>query len=69
MQPISAYRIITPASPVPGETRAALFLQNAIRIVTGAMLPICPDTEAPVPCELSVGRTSRIELDGLTAVR
>ena len=65
MQPITSYRIVTPAAPVPGETRAALFLQNAIRIVTGAMLPICPDTESPIPCELAVGRTNRIALDGL----
>ena len=65
MQPITSYRIVTPAAPVPGETRAALFLQNAIRIVTGAMLPICPDTEPPIPCELAVGRTNRTALDGL----
>lgn len=65
MQPIAFYRIITPAAPVPGETRAALFLQNAIRIVTGAMLPICADSEAPVSCELAVGRTNRSALDGL----
>ena len=66
MQPLSSYRIITPRAPVPGETRAALFLQNAIRIVTGAMLPICPDTDAPQPRELCVGRTDRLTPDGLT---
>ena len=66
MQPLSSYRIITPQKPVPGETRAALFLQNAIRIVTGAMLPICPDTDAPVPRELCVGRTARLATDALT---
>ena len=65
MQPITAYRIIIPSTPIPGETRAALFLQNAIRIVTGAMLPICPDTEPPQPCELAVGRTNRLDFDGL----
>ncbi len=65
MQPLSSYRIITPAAPVRGETRAAVFLQNAIRIVTGAMLPICPDTAEPVPCELCVGRTNRLAADGL----
>lgn len=65
MKPLSQYRIITPAAPVPGETRAALFLQNHIRIVTGAMLPILPDTAAPVPCELCVGRTARAAADGL----
>ena len=66
MLPLVSYRIITPSAPVPGETRAALFLQNAIRIVTGAMLPICPDTEAAAERELCVGRTSRLALDGLT---
>ena len=65
MQPLSSYRIITPAAPVRGETRAAIFLQNAIRVVTGAMLPICPDTDAPVACELCVGRTNRLAPDGL----
>lgn len=65
MKPISAYRIVVPSAPVPGETRAALFLQNAVRIVTGAMLPITPDTTSPVPCELAVGRTSRLAEDGL----
>ena len=66
MQLLSSYRIVTPSVPVPGETRAALFLQNAVRIVTGAMLPICPDTETPSAHELCVGRTSRLALDGLT---
>lgn len=65
MQPISSYRIIVPAAPVPGETRAALFLQNAIRIVTGAMLPVLSDTEMPMPRELCVGRTNRLAPDGL----
>lgn len=65
MRLLADYRIITPADPVPGETRAALFLQNAIRIVVGAMLPILPDTEAPTACELAVGRTNRLGLDGL----
>ena len=65
MRPIASYRIVMPSAPVPGETRAALFLQNAVRIVTGAMLPICPDTEPPMSCELSVGRTNRLALDGL----
>lgn len=65
MQPLSSYRIITPAAPIRGETRAAIFLQNAIRIVTGAMLPICPDTVEPTPLELCIGRTNRLALDGL----
>ena len=66
MQLLSTYRIITPSAPVPGETRAALFLQNAIRIVTGAMLPICPDTETASARELCIGHTNRLSLDGLT---
>ena len=66
MPELVSYRIVTPSSPVPGETRAALFLQNAVRIVTGAMLPICPDTEAPVARELCVGRTNRQALDRLS---
>lgn len=66
MTPLSAYRIITPAYPVPGETRAALFLRNAIRIVTGAMLPLDDDRAAPVSTELCVGRTNRLVRDGLT---
>ena len=65
MQPLSSYRIIRPANPSLGEIRAADFLQNAIRIVTGALLPICPDTVPPRPCELSVGRTTRLLLDQL----
>ena len=66
MKPLADYRIVVPPVPVPGETRAALFLQNAIRIVTGAMLPIVPDTAEPLPCELAVGRTARLAADGLT---
>lgn len=65
MTRLSQYRIVTPTAPVPGETRAALFLQNSIRIVTGAMLPIVHDTAQPVACELCVGRTSRLTLDGI----
>ncbi len=66
MNPLSAYRIITPAHPVPGETRAALFLRNAIRIVTGVMLPLDDDGATPIPTELCVGRTNRLDRDGIT---
>ena len=65
MQPLSAYRIIVPAAPVRGETRAAVFLQNSIRIVTGAMLPILSDAVEPTALELCVGRTNRLAADGL----
>lgn len=65
MQPISSYRIIFPAALSQGERRAALFLQNAVRLVTGAVLPLLSDNAEPVPCELAVGRTNRLALDGL----
>ena len=57
------YRIVISENACENEKRAALFLRNAIRLVTGRLLPLVTDADDPVGKEIVVGATSR-ESDG-----
>jgi len=70
---VSDYRIVLPASPSPAETEAAAQLQDYFRQISGAALPIVPDSAAAWPREICVGNVAgrdnldlaELRLDGL----
>ena len=53
------YRIVISENACDNEKRAAAFLKNAIRLVTGSLVPLVTDGEAPVSKEIVVGVTNR----------
>jgi len=55
----SGYRIVVPASPGATETEGANQLRDYFRRITGAALPIVPDSEAAQEQEICVGATNR----------
>ena len=59
MSRITEYRIIVSERATDNEKRAALFLRNAIRLVTGVLVPIDTDSSTPTEKEIAVGVTSR----------
>lgn len=59
MPNIREYRLVTGAHATYNERRAAAFLREKIRVVTGLTLPLVSDTETPARCELIIGRTNR----------
>lgn len=69
MYPVKLYTIVLPEAPTPNERRAASFLREKIRLVTGALLPVLSDATPSKPYELAVGRTSRETLDGMAFER
>jgi len=58
-QKIVDYRIVISENARENEKRAALFLRNAVRLVTGKLLPLVTDNESPADRELVVGVTNR----------
>ena len=69
MAKIIDYRIVISAHATENELRAASFLRDNIRLVTGKTLPLVRDTEPPVPYEIVVGETTREALDSFTVTR
>ena len=53
------YKIVISENACDNEKRAAAFLKNAIRLVTGKLLSIETDGSAPVENEIVVGVTNR----------
>lgn len=56
----TGYVIVIPVRPGAPERRAAGELAYWLGRLTGASFPLVPDSEAPRPRELSVGRTNRL---------
>lgn len=69
MEQIRDYRVVIPSDATENELRAAAFIRENVRLVTGRAIPLVRDTEAPVPLEIAVGRTSREALDGISITR
>ncbi len=65
MSRISEYRIVISADAQLNEKRAASFIRENIKLVCGVKLDLVKDTEAPVPLEIVVGKTSREVIDGV----
>ena len=49
MYPVKLYTIVLPEAPTPNERRAASFLREKIRLVTGALLPVLSDATPSKP--------------------
>ena len=64
-----AFSIVISTYPSENERRAASFIRDNIRLVTGKVIPIVKDTESPYENEIVVGETSREALDGLSFER
>ena len=69
MAKIRDYRIVISENACENERRAAAFLRENVRLVTGKKLPLVSDSEEPVPLEIAVGKTNREELDGFRPTR
>ena len=59
MPRITNYRIVLSANATPNERRAAAMLRNAVRLVTGKLLPLTEDTARKAAREIVVGKTRR----------
>lgn len=57
----SDYVIVTAQSPSPGDKRAAAELQKYLKEMTGATLPIVPDSTAPAAHEIVLGDNARLK--------
>jgi len=56
---VSDYQIVIPAEPGPAEQEGAAQLQDYFKQMTGAQLPIVPDSEAAQEREICIGGTNR----------
>lgn len=59
MARITEYRIVISATATSNERRAAQFLRNCIRLVTGKLVPLVEDSVRSTKKEIVVGKTRR----------
>ncbi len=64
MAKLNNYRLIVSKTPTYNERRAATFIIEKIKIVTGFAIPVFTDDEPPCECEIVVGGTNRDALLG-----
>ncbi|MBE6596060.1 MAG: hypothetical protein E7641_00155 [Ruminococcaceae bacterium] len=65
MSKLRDYRIVISEKANTNELRAAAFIRDNVRLVTGITLETVRDTEPPRPLEIVVGETNREALDGI----
>ena len=69
MARIRDYTVVLSQKATFNEKRAAATLRRAVRLVTGAALPLVTDAAPPTEREIVVGRTNREALCGLSFPR
>ena len=65
MAKIIDYTIVISGTAGATEKRAAAFLQEKIKVISGKKIPVVTDDTAAVPLEIVLGKTNREDLDGM----
>jgi len=63
MAKVSDYTLVIPKNASFNEKRAASFIRQYIRLITGKTVPLVTDETTPVQWEIAIGKTNREQLD------